>query len=180
MATNKCYVCADLHLNHEKAVIFRGFRDLEEMNSTIINNWNNKVNKDDTVWVLGDVGFKGVEGLKLVKELKGNKKLILGNHDHLNLIQYFKYFSSVKAMAERKGYLMTHIPVHQQEITGVHGRWKGNIHGHLHNRFHPDDWIYQCVSMENVDYTPILFDDVVERFNAATLSEAYRQGETNV
>jgi len=39
------------------------------------------------------------------------------------------------------------------------GRWKGNIHGHLHSNTIPDAR-YVNVSAEQVNYTPIDFEEI--------------------
>lgn len=52
------------------------------MNEAIIQNWNAVVQEDDVVFVLGDLGFCGIEKLRpLMSQLKGKIFLIQGNHD---------------------------------------------------------------------------------------------------
>ena len=43
---------SDLHLSHNKEFLYkpRGFSSVEEMNETIIENWNSLVSWDDEVW----------------------------------------------------------------------------------------------------------------------------------
>lgn len=45
----------------------------------LVDNWNAKVKECDSVLHLGDVYFK--DGLKYIKKLQGNKRLIIGNND---------------------------------------------------------------------------------------------------
>ena len=78
----KRYVTSDLHLFHKKIIEYcdRPFETVEEMNQVIINNWNDVVNEDDIVYVLGDFCFGNKETLKsVVSQLKGRKILCLGN-----------------------------------------------------------------------------------------------------
>jgi calcineurin-like phosphoesterase family protein len=84
------FFTADLHLNHEKIIKYTGrpFKDVNEMNNTIITNWNSIVNHDDTVYHIGDFAFCWVKDLKHNEivpywESKLNGKIvhIKGNHD---------------------------------------------------------------------------------------------------
>ena len=60
----------------------RGFADVTEMNEYMIEKWNNKVTKSDTVVILGDLSLgKATETNELVHRLKGKLCLITGNHD---------------------------------------------------------------------------------------------------
>jgi len=61
----------------------RNFQDLDEMDSVIINNINQKVGPNDTLIHLGDVAFGGFEkiGEFLDRLVCKNVHLVLGNHD---------------------------------------------------------------------------------------------------
>lgn len=73
--------------------------DVEAHNNWLIEKWNNTINKKDIVYVIGDFCFANrEETIKILNKLKGEKHLILGNHDkssdHLN--GYFKSISQIK------------------------------------------------------------------------------------
>jgi len=75
---------ADLHLGHSNIIEYcdRPFTDVDEMNRALIDNWNEAVAADDTVWVIGDFALgKIADTLRLVAELAGHKILVAGNHD---------------------------------------------------------------------------------------------------
>ena len=59
------YLTSDLHFNHVNILKYepvnRPFETLEEMNETLIANWNAKVSAKDTVYVLGDLAMGTVE-----------------------------------------------------------------------------------------------------------------------
>ena len=61
----------------------RNFQDLDEMNSTIVNNINQKVGPNDTLIHLGDFAFGGFDkiGEFLDRLVCKNIHLVLGNHD---------------------------------------------------------------------------------------------------
>jgi hypothetical protein len=58
-------------------------------------------------------------------------------------------------------FVVTHIPVHTSE---VEDRWKGNIHGHLHDKI-IDDSRYVNVSCEQTGYTPVDKDYIYEQYS---------------
>ena len=78
------YYIADLHLGHENVIRFdnRPFENTTEMNQRILENWNDRVTKDDTVYILGDfIWAKESEWMTYLPSFRGNKVLIRGNHD---------------------------------------------------------------------------------------------------
>lgn len=72
---------SDTHFNHANIIKYcnRPFSSIQEMNETIINNWNSVVTKDDTVYHLGDFAFGKVN--EFANKLNGKIVLIKGNHD---------------------------------------------------------------------------------------------------
>ena len=78
------FFTSDSHFNHENIIRFckRPFKDTKEMDEALINNWNNVVGQDDTVFHLGDFAFGGSELWNgVLNQLNGHKILIVGNHD---------------------------------------------------------------------------------------------------
>ena len=57
------YYIADMHFGHENVIRFddRPFADTEQMDEVLIQNWNERVAADDTVYVLGDAFWKNEE-----------------------------------------------------------------------------------------------------------------------
>ena len=79
------YYIADCHFFHgalNTKMDKRGFDSVEEMNEYMIEKWNNKVTKNDTVVILGDLSLGTVEETnELIHRLNGKLCLIVGNHD---------------------------------------------------------------------------------------------------
>lgn len=119
--------------------------------------WNATVNKNDTVWHLGDVLFRR-ETFPILGLLNGVKKLVMGNHDRYPSALYLEHFNAVFGAAEYRNCILTHIPVNPSQF----GRYEANIHGHLHSNTLPDPR-YICVSAERVNLTPILMDTVLRK-----------------
>ena len=78
------FYIADTHFGHKNILRFdnRPFGDMEQMEEVMVMLWNASVRKGDHVYILGDFCWqKSDEWLRLVKQLNGQKTLILGNHD---------------------------------------------------------------------------------------------------
>lgn len=78
------YFTSDLHFGHGNIIRYSGrpYACVDDMNESLIANWNDVVDPDDEVWVLGDVAMGTIdESLALVKRLHGRKVLVAGNHD---------------------------------------------------------------------------------------------------
>jgi calcineurin-like phosphoesterase family protein len=173
MGYNRTFCVADTHFNHARIIEFgRPFKDMEEHNETIIRNWNSVVLPDDKVLMLGDCVFGGGEGFKIFGRLNGRKSLVLGNHDQKKRPYYENYFEKVEAYLEQRmsdgTFLFSHMPVHPSQMEK---RYAVNVHGHVHantlmiensdalGTMFPDDRYYN-VSLENINYTPILLDKI--------------------
>ena len=81
------YYIADLHLDHANIIRLnnRPYKDIGEMNRTFISNWNSVVTDNDDVYIVGDFSYKSKNPLVFLKQLKGRKHLIVGNHDEFML-----------------------------------------------------------------------------------------------
>ena len=86
------WITSDSHFGHSKPFLYepRGFKNIEEHDEAIIQNWNSLVKPDDIVYHLGDVMLNDDEhGLKCLQRLNGHIYLIRGNHDTDNrLLKY--------------------------------------------------------------------------------------------
>jgi calcineurin-like phosphoesterase family protein len=74
----KDWFTADTHFGSERTLKLsrRPFSNTSEMDTKIIENWNSKVNNEDTVYHFGDFGDYDV-----FKKLNGNIVLIMGNYE---------------------------------------------------------------------------------------------------
>lgn len=161
------FLIADTHFGHQGVCNFknnfggklRPWTNPQDMDKDLVEYWNDTVSPKDKVYVLGDVVMPR-KSLATVGLLHGDKILVKGNHDIYQLNDYSKYFRDIRGCAVIDGFLLTHIPVHP----GQKARFTGNIHGHLHSeRIWGDDW-YFCVSVEQTNYRPISWEDVMAKF----------------
>lgn len=164
------FVISDLHLGHANMMMFkrddgtplRPFKNVDEMDQTIIDNWNKVVGPHDIVYNLGDVVIARKNLVKL-HALNGRKRLIRGNHDIFKLKDYLPFFEDILGVKVTDDFIMSHIPLHPESL----GRFKFNVHGHLHARsvldnFGKPDLRYLCVSVEHINYTPMNVEKVKE------------------
>lgn len=86
----KTFITSDFHFGHANIIKYsrRPFASVEEMNRELVNRYNSRVTDLDTVYILGDVTMGS--DLSLAKKLRGQKKLLLGNHDKLSIEAYEK------------------------------------------------------------------------------------------
>jgi calcineurin-like phosphoesterase family protein len=117
----------------------RDFRDLDHMNSVIVNNINENVEQDDVLICLGDWSFGGFENIKEFWErlVCKNIYLILGNHDHhiendregiRRLFREVGFYCTLE-MEDGHKFRLMHYP-----ISSWDGLRKGviHLHGHCH------------------------------------------------
>lgn len=161
------FFTADTHFCHDKIreLESRPFGSVEEMDEALITNWNETVDVDDEVWVLGDYALKDRErGLSYLSRLNGTKFLVQGNHDrgsaamrngHKYQRAYFDAgFDAVLDIAETllppltKKSLGLRVMLSHYPYSGEHGDFderhaqlrlrdlgKPLIHGHVHSEW---------------------------------------------
>ena len=163
------WLISDTHFNHENILGFkdsedspiRPFSSVEEMNETMIENWNSVVKPGDKVYHLGDVFFGSKDEFKrLWPRLNGSKRLIVGNHDDIKFLSSGGFFQKVSMwrVFTEFGLLLTHTPQHQSALTGKR-RGLLNVHGHIHQNSSPEG-PYKCVCVEQTNYTPVNLEEL--------------------
>jgi calcineurin-like phosphoesterase family protein len=190
------FLTSDTHFGHVNICNFtnydgspvRPWDSVEEMDEEMVKRWNDTVGPKDKVYHLGDVVINR-KSLQILDRLNGDKVLIKGNHDIFPLKDYVKYFRDIRAYHVMNGCILSHIPVHKDSIA----RFGANIHGHTHgNRVRklrgvnvktgellysdvidPD---YFCVCVEQTDYRPISFEDVLKKIKDQGGQVGFRNG----
>ena len=191
------FLVSDTHFGHFGVCKFtrndgvtklRPWDNPEEMDEEMVKRWNETVRPNDKVYHLGDVVINR-KALKTLHRLNGDKVLIRGNHDIFRDDEYREYFRELRAYHVMNGMILSHIPIHIESL----GRFGTNIHGHLHaNRvkkicgvnvktntiIHSEeiDPRYHCVCVEQTDFRPILFEDVIKRIKAEGGEVGFKNG----
>lgn len=118
-----------LHLGHKSIAVSRGFKDEFEHDEYLIKQWNKVVKPRDTVYILGDITMHTDKHYYKLDQLNGRKIVVLGNHDKFEHVPaLLKYVHAVAGAINYKGYMLTHIPIHPNEVHFC----RGNIHAHIH------------------------------------------------
>ena len=93
----------DLHFGHKDINNFdhRPFRDVDEMDRCLIKLWNSRVQKNDDIYIVGDFACDNEKPEQwYLRQLRGNKHLIVGNHDNklLKNNEAMSYFESADSL----------------------------------------------------------------------------------
>lgn len=134
------FYTADLHFDYEQIIktANRPFANTEQMDKTIVKNFNEVLNKDDVLIILGDVCSYGNhrKAVKCLKEIHCPKVLIVGNHDkeplkHKSFRDLFVDIRDNEIIREKEhSIFLSHYP---------HAEWDGyykgiwHFYGHVHN-----------------------------------------------
>ena len=172
---SEVYFTSDLHFWHKNICKYcnRPYDSVEEMNQAIITNWNSVVQDSDTVFLLGDMGFCGIELLReLMSQLRGNIILIQGNHDSdkvtNKLIEEGLLIKAVKMLditiegdeeCPDQALTLCHFP-----MIDWNGKERGSwmIHGHQHQLPETPSCsvMHWDVGVDKNNWTPISFEQL--------------------
>lgn len=186
----KIFYISDLHLQHNNVIKFdnRPFNTIEEMENTLISNWNSVVSNADHVYHLGDFCWgKKDDWIKYLKLLNGNIHIIRGNHDlrdfGSDVRKYIVEISDYKEITDsEKHVIMCHYPIMCYKASYNPNCYM--LHGHTHVTREQDfteKWTKElrdskqsnsdnCGNIINVgcmmpwmNYTPRTLDEIIER-----------------
>lgn len=137
------YYIGDIHFGHKNVIKYdnRPFGSIEEMDKTLIENWNSVVTDEDDVYIIGDFIYRSSHvATYYLKQLKGHKHLIIGNHDIKTIEDEVAclYFDSI----ERLGYVkdgdtdvvMCHYPIAEWNGKRRKKNSAYHVYSHIHNR----------------------------------------------
>ena len=162
---NRIFFIADLHLDHKNIIKYCGrpFKDINDMNDTLVTRWNSIVSKDDTVIFAGDFCKNKYKFHYWLSKLNGEIIMLKGNHD---VVGEQSMYHSITFTYNNIIFLVVHDP---KDIPEDYNGWI--IHGHQHNN---DVEKYPLISHNNktinvscelIDYTPVLIDDIILMIN---------------
>lgn len=152
------WLISDTHFNHRNIIEYcnRPFGSVEEMNRTLVGNWNKTVADMDTVFFLGDLALDD-NPLSWLGRLNGHIVLIRGSHDTFSARETFILYSDNLRL------LLIHNPA---DVPKVWDGWV--IHGHKHNAAPFIDPIRRRVnvSVEVINYRPVSVSSVVSKIKS--------------
>jgi len=145
----------------------------EEMDEAMVENWNAKVSKGDTVYVVGDFMFaKETSAVEtMLERLHGQKHLVIGSHDRKTTLQakgWAHQAHKIKRRFENRLIVMNHNPEFSWD-SKIHGAWMvhGHVHGNLQNSFEfkdvPWEYLLICdvgVDCPHVSFAPMAYEEL--------------------
>lgn len=137
------FFTSDHHFGHKGIIKHakRPFESVDEMNEIMIQKWNEKIRKNDTVYHLGDIGLMVSSKLvEILERLNGKIHLIKGNHDDLNRnckdrFEWIKDYHELKLPDPNSANNQLVVMMHYPLLTWK-GKYSGSIHlyGHSHGK----------------------------------------------
>lgn len=156
-----------LHFSHPWMAKHRGFQDEFYHDEHLIEKWNSVVpKKRGIVWILGDISMESSKPYYQLDRLNGEKRVVPGNHDlHADVPELLRYVKYVAGCVDYKGYVLSHIPIHPNEISFC----RGNIHAHIH-----ENKLEECIVNDRYGDTKTKSPTLAKYFNV----DAQRIGYT--
>lgn len=168
---------SDTHFGHANIMKFepgRPGKDIEEHDEILIKNWNDCVQKGDTIYHLGDFCFISDMNRvkKILRRLNGQKFLVVGNHDRrmfLDMCRSERLFVKIDKIMDikiedkdvlphKQVIILSHFP---QLVWNkcYHGSWHlfGHCHGNLRD---PVETKRMDVGTDCHNFRPISYQEV--------------------
>ena len=172
---DKIFFISDTHFSHYNIMKYsdRPFKDTNEMDETMIKNWNNIVPKDGIVFHLGDFAWKEVSKWKDIRsQLNGSIHLIYGNHDERLLKQIKDLFEEVTNYKEinvidvdsiyqngLQNIILFHYPIRSWNRQ-FHGSWSLSGHCHPKEQRADEHEAWMDVGVDANNFTPVTYQQV--------------------
>ena len=163
MYPNNAFFIADFHFDHKNIIRYcnRPFQTVEEMNETMLRNYNEIVSGDSTIYFLGDMAFGRDSRTPKwwLSQLRGHIIYIKGSHDKgLRPTNLKDCYNSLALETGTGKVYLVHNPI------DVPPEWKGwTIHGHTHSTRLVDKHQKRvCVGVEATNYKLISLQQIRE------------------
>lgn len=170
---------SDWHLLHRKEFIFqtRGFETCNDMNNTIISNFNSLVSQEDDVYVLGDLLLGGAEnidkGLELIAGFNGRLHIVRGNHDtdkrwekYKTLPNIVEQENAIYLKYNKYHFYLSHYPsmTTNFDLDKPLKQRLLNLAGHTHTKDKLQDMKYGCyhVELDCHNMFPVSLEEIIK------------------
>jgi calcineurin-like phosphoesterase family protein len=163
------WLTADTHFGHENIVRLCGrpFSSVDEMNSTIVERWNDVVAENDDVYHLGDFAYRcdPSRALEIALSLNGVKHLVPGGHDMGRSGRMLNgAFEVLPPLTTLNVYGIPIIVMCHYPLSSWWNRSRGSImlHGHSHGKI-PLKRRRVDVGVDSWEFRPVSLDEVCAR-----------------
>ena len=160
------FITSDTFFGRKLASVESGFSSLEEMEDTIIDNWNSKIKPNDIVYHLGNFGWDPISSESSIIHLNGIIHFIGGTYDkHLSEISLVKIgrHKLLPAISEIPdlNLVLSHWP-----LADWTGKSEGTIHIHGGMKQTNEEGTFRfCANIKNWNFTPIDYEFLKELTN---------------
>lgn len=173
----KTFFTSDTHFGHVNIIKYcnRPFTSVEEMDNTLIHNWNAIVRPEDTVYHLGDFAVGGGPAAPYLRRLNGTIHFCLGNHDKRLVSAYSGFIPHVKEVsAENQKIVLCHYAM--KVWNGSHkGDWQ--LYGHSHGTLPDDPTALSCdVGVDCWNYFPVSMEQLRAKMKTKTYKPVDHHG----
>lgn len=143
------------------------------MNEELVRRHNYIVQEEDTVYVLGDLmmGPDIESGMELIKQMKGKKIIVRGNHDSDKRVKAYEAIYPVHDALRIKyngyNFFLCHYPTMTANFESHIKACTISLHGHTHqqtNFYEEMPWIFH-VGVDSHNCFPISIDEVIKDIN---------------
>ena len=172
------YLASDFHFFHDREFIWkvRGFNSEMHMRNKYVTEWINTVKDNDDVYVVGDfcLGNDYEAITELITSLPGRIHLIIGNHDTVGKLAFYKNFDNIVEITyatmlvhNKRRFYLSHYLTETATLESNPKTCIINVHGHLHvrNMFYEDKPYHINVSVDVTGGKLLTLDDIEKAFN---------------
>lgn len=193
------FFTSDHHFHHANIIKYtsRPFSSVEEMNETLVQNWNATVGRNDTVYHLGDFSLSRDVGevKSVMSRLNGNITLLClpWHHDggwltklsEVILSANGKFVNMEPALfvikvpwMKKEGFplsiTLSHYPMAEWEASH-YGAWL--LHGHSHGSWYDSQNRNAIdVGVDSWGYSPVPFESIVSRMHRISYKGVFSDG----
>lgn len=159
------YFTSDTHFGHKNIIKYcdRPFTSVEEMDETMIQNWNSRVGPRDTIYHLGDFDMSkdGYDLRKVFDRLNGIKFLIKGSHDSAKtFLLNWGWIHEVHYLRWEGYRLWLSHHAHRVWPKSHKGAW--HLFGHSHGVLPPHGRSFD-VGVDSHNFMPWSFEEIKEK-----------------
>lgn len=178
------YFISDTHFFHKNSIEHnnRPYKSVDEMNESLIKNWNNTVKENDEIYHLGDFSWKTSPSVtkELLSRLNGRKHLILGNHDNEKMLEKLNMFETIsnykRLIIDGYRVILFHYPIADFDCMYHHSI---HLYGHIHNNNSIMDYLDKTkyyaynVGVDTNNYKPVSFNEIKKIFGLELINTHY-------
>lgn len=185
-SNSKVFFTADWHHGSGNIIKYcnRPFSSVEEMNDTLISNYNSVVTKKDKCYFLGDTVWGHKNYRHVFEQLNGEKFIVLGNHDNEQCYKKLLIDHVIHGVYKVKGITIDNQYVWMSHY--CHQVWNNSFHGSFHFFGHSHNTLKfsrgkSCdVGVDRWDYFPVDFETLYLYLKDRDNKNFYSTNDSNV